>query len=878
MPAPADARQNRIVSITVNPTQTEGGRGFAIIGSDVTERQMLEMQLHQAQKLESVGTLAAGIAHEINTPMQFVSDNLRFVSQSVTPLTSVLQLIPELVDCSRNGVVPADLAARLELATHGVDVAFLADELPAALGEMQEGVNRVTTIVRAMKDFSHPGNQGRQSADLNKAIATTVSVARNEYKYHADVELDFGDIPLADCYVADLNQVFLNLLVNAAHAIKDVIGDGGGRGTIRISTRLDGDMIEIRVADSGAGIPEHVLEDLRPVLHDQGRGQGHRARPRHRPRGRDRQAQGLDPLRVGDGQGHDLHRAYPGLGAARRPRGRAARHAARCPARGRSRRRTVRPLHPVGPPALGRARDAARDGRHDPRPRSNVHVKRILFVDDEQRVLSGLRRQLHARRAIWEMQFVDGGLPALAELARAQAAGTPYDVVVSDMRMPGMDGAQLLARVSEDFSHVGRLVPRATPIRIACSSRAVARTATCRSRARRRRSRPRCSRRSTCARRWIAWAGTPRARCGARRPSASNIAPASLPRWASEADTDAVVAGLLDSFTHDTAFWARLGLVLGAAFPTQVRPGAGVAATIAAMGTRNILSLVMALRFADAFGGPPDAVRQAADLAVARQIAAIGACENSGLEAVAQVVMASMLKLPPPGLPGAAAGPGTSPPATRAAGATPTSAAAPAVNAPAVHATVANAPAVNATADRSTVLSWLLPTWGFKDAVVAAAACREAPALCPPPSSGPLVLLAGADLLLAWSDPSVAPDAAFVEARMSWLSQRGWTEPRTRWAAAVTSGAGKAPSETPAPERGPGADTRRCACSARLREPVVRRVPQELQRWITQSSSSMTSPRSSRRCGARCTASRTSCSLPRAARPRSSCSPSARST
>ncbi len=259
---PAESAQSRVVSITVNPTQTGGGRGFAIIGSDVTERQMLEMQLHQAQKLESVGTLAAGIAHEINTPMQFVSDNLRFVSQSVMPLTSVLQLIPELVDCSRNGVLPTELAARLELATHGVDVAFLADELPAALDEMQEGVNRVTTIVRAMKDFSHPGNQGRQNADLNKAISTTVSVARNEYKYHADVETDFGEIPLADCYVADLNQVFLNLLVNAAHAIKDVVGDGAGRGTIRISTRLDGDMIEIRVADTGAGIPEHARSKI----------------------------------------------------------------------------------------------------------------------------------------------------------------------------------------------------------------------------------------------------------------------------------------------------------------------------------------------------------------------------------------------------------------------------------------------------------------------------------------------------------------------------------------------------------------------------------------------------------------------------------------
>jgi len=398
-------------------------------------------------------------------------------------------------------------------------------------------------------------------------------------------------------------------------------------------------------------------------------------------------------------------------------------------------------------------------------------VKRILFVDDEQRVLSGLRRQLHARRAIWEMQFVDGGLAALVELARAQAAGTPYDVVVSDMRMPGMDGAQLLARVSEEFSHVGRLVlsGHADPDRMqlarSCAHRYLQKPCppeTLEAEVLKaldvREALDRLGWDAACA----LWCSPPK-----RFEHCASVFAA----LASEADTDAVVAGLLDSFTHDTAFWARLGLVLGAAFPTQVRPGAGVAATIAAMGTRNILSLVMALRFADAFGGPPDAARQAADLAVAHQIAAIGACENSGLEAVVQAVTASMLKLPLPGLPGA-----------------------PAVNAPAVNAPAVNATAVNATADRSTVLSWLLPTWGFKDAVVAAAACREAPALCPPSSSGPLVLLAGADLLLAWSDPSVVPDAAFVEARMSWLSQRGWTEPRTRWAAAAMSGTGKCPS------------------------------------------------------------------------------------
>jgi PAS domain S-box-containing protein len=255
-PGEADVR---VVSFTINPVDHGHGRGFALIGSDVTDRQQLETQLHQAQRLEAVGTLAAGIAHEINTPMQFVSDNLRFVQESVGPLTQALALLPELSDAVQLGLVPPELVERLRAATAGVDVPFLAAEMPNALSEMHEGVQRVTTIVRAMKDFSHPGNQGRQSADLNKAIATTIAVARNEYKYVADVETDFGDVPQLECWVADLNQVFLNLLVNASHAIRDAIGEGTGRrGTIRVSTRLDGDWIDIRFADTGTGIPETV--------------------------------------------------------------------------------------------------------------------------------------------------------------------------------------------------------------------------------------------------------------------------------------------------------------------------------------------------------------------------------------------------------------------------------------------------------------------------------------------------------------------------------------------------------------------------------------------------------------------------------------------
>ncbi len=260
-----EGRDPRAVSITVNPTMLGEGRGFVIIGADVTEKQMLEMQLHHAQKLEAVGTLAAGIAHEINTPMQFVSDNVRFVSESVAPVTELLRLMPETLRAARAGSLPAELVERLEQAASGVDVEFLADELPTALSETQEGLGRVTTIVRAMKDFSHPGNQGCRSADLNKAIATTLAVARNEYKYVADIETDFGDLPAVECWVTDLNQVFLNLLVNAAHAIRDVVGESGGRGTIRIRTRLVGECIEMRFSDTGTGIPEAV----RPKIFDQ---------------------------------------------------------------------------------------------------------------------------------------------------------------------------------------------------------------------------------------------------------------------------------------------------------------------------------------------------------------------------------------------------------------------------------------------------------------------------------------------------------------------------------------------------------------------------------------------------------------------------------
>jgi PAS domain S-box-containing protein len=256
----------RVVSYTVNPTQDDAGRGYTIIGADVTERRNLEVQLHHAQKLESVGTLAAGIAHEINTPLQFVSDNVRFLSQSVNPIIGILQLVPGLIEEARKGEPDETLFKMIAEMIEDVDVDFVADEMPMAIEESLEGVERVTTIVRAMKDFSHPGTESTTRSDINEAIETTLAVARNEYKYIAEVKTDFAVLEPVECWVADLNQVFLNLLVNGTHAIRDKIGENSTeRGLIEISTRADGGMLEVRFKDSGSGIPEEV----QPKIFDQ---------------------------------------------------------------------------------------------------------------------------------------------------------------------------------------------------------------------------------------------------------------------------------------------------------------------------------------------------------------------------------------------------------------------------------------------------------------------------------------------------------------------------------------------------------------------------------------------------------------------------------
>lgn len=219
--------------------------GIVAIWTDVSEvrkaertRALLEAELRQSQKLDSLGTLAGGIAHEINTPTQYVGDNLRFLKDAFANLS-------EAVRALRRGETPPD-------------VEFLLSETPLAIDQSLDGIERVRQIVAAVKEFSYPDAKEKAPADLHAAINTTLTVSRNQWKYVADVETRFApDLPAVPCHIGEINQVVLNLVVNAAHAIE---AKGEGRGLITVSTRRDGEFAEIVFSDTGTGVPREIAD------------------------------------------------------------------------------------------------------------------------------------------------------------------------------------------------------------------------------------------------------------------------------------------------------------------------------------------------------------------------------------------------------------------------------------------------------------------------------------------------------------------------------------------------------------------------------------------------------------------------------------------
>jgi len=236
-----------------------GDAGYMVsVALDLSERKRLEVALLNARKLESVGQLAAGIAHELNTPIQFVYDNTFFLVEAFEDLQACVKAYRAALDAASAGCLRDVDRLAVSVAEEQADLEFLFAEIPDALARVKDGAERVARIVRAMKAFAHP-RQALELVDLNAELDTTLVIARNEYKYVAEVEFERGDLPPLLCDAGALNQVFLNLIVNAAHAIED---RQGGRGLLRITTGVDGDFVWIAFADDGCGIPATIRDRI----------------------------------------------------------------------------------------------------------------------------------------------------------------------------------------------------------------------------------------------------------------------------------------------------------------------------------------------------------------------------------------------------------------------------------------------------------------------------------------------------------------------------------------------------------------------------------------------------------------------------------------
>jgi two-component system NtrC family sensor kinase len=236
---------NRVILTSKVPLHDAAGNLTGLVGTgfDITERKAAEERMASSDRLESIGRLAAGVAHEINTPIQYLNDSVSFIREGVEELLAYIDKL--------HGSMPAK-------PTENEDVEYMREELPPALTRVADGLSRIAEIVRSMKHFSHADQREMSAVDLNVAIASTLVMARSEYKDVADVETDYATLPPVTCHGGQINQVVLNLVVNSAHAIADFVGKHGGRGKITVKTSVEPEHVLISITDTGGGIPEGI--------------------------------------------------------------------------------------------------------------------------------------------------------------------------------------------------------------------------------------------------------------------------------------------------------------------------------------------------------------------------------------------------------------------------------------------------------------------------------------------------------------------------------------------------------------------------------------------------------------------------------------------
>jgi len=257
--------EHRFIGVSSYAVIHNGERnGTLILGSDLTEHRALESQLGQVQKLEAVGQLAAGVAHEINTPMQYLGDNLDFLEKKVAQLAPLMTVLKQLSDGNGDNESQDSALDTLVTVAKKIKAKKFVNDLLDAIIDSRDGVHHVSKIVRAMKEFAHPGQEEKMSVDLNRALESTIAVSTNEWKYVAEIATEFDtSSPTVTALPVELNQVFLDILVNAAHAVSDATDDGAaGKGKITVATKSLGDVVQVSISDSGVGIPEDVQKRI----------------------------------------------------------------------------------------------------------------------------------------------------------------------------------------------------------------------------------------------------------------------------------------------------------------------------------------------------------------------------------------------------------------------------------------------------------------------------------------------------------------------------------------------------------------------------------------------------------------------------------------